>query len=1081
MADGIHNTGIRAPGEGERSARLGYVHQDRSSARLIYQAILDRKLEWVGLADRAAGIVDDLVLGTRERILAHQFKKSENPRPVGITALLLGQENMISKLGSAYLLLKKQFGDKRVKLRFLSNHYPSTNDRLVAGAPKSSTAEFLAAWHSNPQWRLTDWQRSKWAKVVTDLVSASGLSEAQFDEFWVSFELVLGTAAAPVLDPSEDAGKTDQITQAVPNGEDTEDTEDTEDVASAYKFQVARALVQADPSLDISELAETWHPNEERKVLLQIEGAISASQNGDAPLAKSLLQAALASGKVGEIHHSWAMASVRSALAVSDKALATSFLQFCPITSIAEGEREHRSERLLSATRFLLTGVVSRSTLSHAIPQLEAPENRLWRGIQHHIIAIGSALGAMRSGMSKPDVPICKLVESAINFLASARRVSNEDVFTDYQISEAAEILLDAIFRLVELGLEQNRESLLLIDRLIEQDAAVFRWWHSFRRMFALKMFELDNNQIAARTRLEAGLTDLQSYNPQEEVEEKAAYAAALGEIGAIDLAKSQIDALRRESLGAYLPAKKDGQYKLWTSVLSRANSPDPHGREARAQIALRLLDGMASTEGDDSARRGGRQILFEAVAANPQLALNAARWAAGTGIFSWDGILDAVLRGILQRAPSLALPILVAWSHLCLPWYEEPHGSTTDSGQFLKDLMANGETAAVPALEEEAASFIEALSQPHMKMYLLRILEEGARGRGAGQVAALAADRWKPQHSEDAGDPEHRSYGHLISLSEVSEALGSEFEYFDQKGDVGKSPNRRVTYGLRRATIRVIGNAGWSEVSVFVRDHPDLMSHYEVQLAAARVAVAANEIDEARSILASFLGNDEGGWAWPSDSRRRTTYEVRHLLGAADAFDTARRTFTSDMANARYGVGSTLWEVESIFPLLFEQVPWPLIWERLSEHLVATRDYQIGQTIPAQPFVDGEAGLLAALFAWGFTLGLPVLNVETSRGAVRLLENAHEDIFVAIVDQLLSMGGEAQMMALELLTKTTEIADLSGRFQDRLSTFLDHPDGGIVAAASFLAQSWGIPVSLSNSAMKLSRASGTRARPAGR
>lgn len=81
--------------ERERSARRGYVHQDRSSARLIYQAILDRKLDWVGLADRQAGVADDLVLGTRDRISAHQFKKSENPQPVGITALLLRRESMI--------------------------------------------------------------------------------------------------------------------------------------------------------------------------------------------------------------------------------------------------------------------------------------------------------------------------------------------------------------------------------------------------------------------------------------------------------------------------------------------------------------------------------------------------------------------------------------------------------------------------------------------------------------------------------------------------------------------------------------------------------------------------------------------------------------------------------------------------------------------------------------------------------------------------------------------------------------------------------------------------------------------------
>jgi hypothetical protein len=834
------------------------------------------------------------------------------------------------------------------------------------------------------------------------------------------------------------------------------DPEDASKIISALKFQVARALIQAKPSLDIQELAQTWQIDVECITLLQIEGAIAASQDGDVDLARSLLSDALPNTNATEFHPSWAMAAARSALASDADELAVSYLERCPAVSIAEAERQHHSDRLVPAARNLFAVTVARSRLSLPLAQLEAPKNRLWRGIQHHLTVIGVAIGEIRSDRPRTGDSICKLVENSVRFLAVARRSEDEEVFSDYQISRAAEILLSAIFQLVRLGSETDQKSLLLVDQQIESHTAIFRWWHGFRRQFALKLFALDSDQAAAKARLHLGLSDLKSYNPQEEIEERAEYAAAFGEIGETETARNMIATLRRNSLGAYLPAKKDGQYELWTSVLSLANSTDPKGRLARSQLSLRLLDGLSSTEGDDSARRAGRQILFEASAIGPKFALNASCWAAETGIFSWDGIIDATLRGILFRTPKLASPVLTTWSHLCLPWYAEPHGSTTETGQFLKDLMKCASADAVNELEEAAVRYIEALAQPDMKAWLLRILEEGARKRNAGNRSSLAADRWRDTSTQDnAEDPEHRSYHNLASLAEVSGALDSELEYYAAKGEKEKQPNRRVTYGLRRAAVRVIENSDWAGVESFVNNCPDLASHFDVQLAASRVAIAANDVEAAKTILASFLVDDEGDWGWPGDRRRLASHEVRHLLGEADAFDKARRAFTEDMADARYGVASRLWRIEDIFPLLFVQVPWPAIWDSLSAHIEGTRDYKIGKEVAQVATADSEADLIAALYCWGLTLGLPILNVEASRGAIQLLNDSQEALFISIINRLLEMDGEAQMMALELLTKAVGQADLAKHFQNRLPELCCHADGGIVAAASFLAQRW--------------------------
>lgn len=50
-------------GEGERRAQRGFQHRYGISATPIYAALLQNKLNWIGLADRSAGILDDLLLG----------------------------------------------------------------------------------------------------------------------------------------------------------------------------------------------------------------------------------------------------------------------------------------------------------------------------------------------------------------------------------------------------------------------------------------------------------------------------------------------------------------------------------------------------------------------------------------------------------------------------------------------------------------------------------------------------------------------------------------------------------------------------------------------------------------------------------------------------------------------------------------------------------------------------------------------------------------------------------------------------------------------------------------------------------
>src|SRR3546814_10940203 len=96
-------------GAGERAARLGLRYQDRASAHLAYQAILDGTLTFVALADDHAGMFDDLVIGIAGKVVGHQYKSSGKPKPVGVPGQLLGTDKDIADCTAHSLMIEREF------------------------------------------------------------------------------------------------------------------------------------------------------------------------------------------------------------------------------------------------------------------------------------------------------------------------------------------------------------------------------------------------------------------------------------------------------------------------------------------------------------------------------------------------------------------------------------------------------------------------------------------------------------------------------------------------------------------------------------------------------------------------------------------------------------------------------------------------------------------------------------------------------------------------------------------------------------------------------------------------------------
>ena len=183
-----------APAEGERRALRGYVGQYERAGAAIYAALERDELLWIGVADRNAGIADDLVLGFNGLVVGYQFKTSEFPRIFTVQTLFTGANGLLKPLIHAWQCLLKDNPRSRVEIRLVVNDFPSVRDKPGDGTPPHSAA-FLEALQQHPNRPLADWYTPAWSRLIDHLRREAGLGNDDFEQFLHSFRMVCGAAA----------------------------------------------------------------------------------------------------------------------------------------------------------------------------------------------------------------------------------------------------------------------------------------------------------------------------------------------------------------------------------------------------------------------------------------------------------------------------------------------------------------------------------------------------------------------------------------------------------------------------------------------------------------------------------------------------------------------------------------------------------------------------------------------------------------------------------------------------------------------------------------------------------------------
>jgi|GEM_PF-476532 len=183
-----------APAEGERRALRGYIGQYERAGAAIYAALERDELLWIGVADRNAGIADDLVLGFDGLVVGHQFKTSKFPGTFTVETLFTGANGLLKPLVHAWQCLRKDNPGSRVEIRLVVNDFPSITDKPGDGTPPHSAA-FLEELQQHANRPLADWYTPEWSRLIDHLRREAGLGDDDFEQFLHSLRVVCGAAA----------------------------------------------------------------------------------------------------------------------------------------------------------------------------------------------------------------------------------------------------------------------------------------------------------------------------------------------------------------------------------------------------------------------------------------------------------------------------------------------------------------------------------------------------------------------------------------------------------------------------------------------------------------------------------------------------------------------------------------------------------------------------------------------------------------------------------------------------------------------------------------------------------------------
>lgn len=168
---------------GERAAIGGYMPQFDEFAWFVYLNLINKKLEWIRIADPKAEKLDDIQYSTHSEIHAYQVKWTI----AGANMSFANFTELLPLITSSWKSLKTANPGKKIIPHLITNKPISFHDSLKEGNTKIGSFQdfFSEVWAKIKSNQPID---VKWNSVFGKFKKSSKLNDSEFEEFVTSFD-----------------------------------------------------------------------------------------------------------------------------------------------------------------------------------------------------------------------------------------------------------------------------------------------------------------------------------------------------------------------------------------------------------------------------------------------------------------------------------------------------------------------------------------------------------------------------------------------------------------------------------------------------------------------------------------------------------------------------------------------------------------------------------------------------------------------------------------------------------------------------------------------------------------------------
>ncbi|GLU55197.1 hypothetical protein Dfri01_46580 [Dyadobacter frigoris] len=179
---------------GEVAALAGYFFQYEIFATEIYNHLLENRLVWVEFASSAAGKLDDVLLGTEDKVIAYQIKQIASSNFSYRELMHSDTESIFQGLFKGWKSFKTKFPTKKIDARFITTQNVSAHDQITSyvGKQKPSFQKFLENfWLQIQKGEYTTATIPKvWQLVFDELVSEADATDDEMISFIIDLKFV---------------------------------------------------------------------------------------------------------------------------------------------------------------------------------------------------------------------------------------------------------------------------------------------------------------------------------------------------------------------------------------------------------------------------------------------------------------------------------------------------------------------------------------------------------------------------------------------------------------------------------------------------------------------------------------------------------------------------------------------------------------------------------------------------------------------------------------------------------------------------------------------------------------------------